>query len=110
MDASDRLTALLRMHAENPKDADLAFMIGNEYFQAGRHEEALPWLLSYVQLGSDVGAAHGLIAACHFRAGDEEAARQALRDGVAAALRSGHPGMAAEYRAQLDETGDQTAP
>ena len=108
MDASDRLTTLLSMQRDNPGDPDLLFMIGNEYFQAGRHEDALPWLASYVKAGADVGAAFGLIAACHFRAGDDPAARKALEDGVAAALRSHHPTMAAEYRAQLEDVDEES--
>ena len=78
-------------------------MIASEHVQEGRHADALPWLGSYVRLGTDVGAGYALMATCHAVLGDEAAARLALELGVQAALRSHHPTLAAELRAQIEE-------
>ncbi len=98
-----RLPALLKLHEANPKDPDLHFMIAAEHVNAGQHAEALPWLTKYVALGNDVGAGYGLIAACQVALGDGDAARDALRSGIDAALRCGHRSMASELQAHLDE-------
>ena len=98
-----RLDSLLALHQQTPDDADLHFMIASEHFQAERHDDALRWLASYVERGTDVGAAYRMMAECHLAAGDATAAKAALRTGVDAALRGGHPSMAAEYRERLAE-------
>src|SRR5689334_5115783 len=98
-----RLDALLDLHAQDPGDADLLFMIASEHASAGRHAEALPWLQRYVENGRDVGAGWALIADCHEALGDEAAKREALESGIAAALRGGHPTLAGELRERLDE-------
>lgn len=98
-----RLEALLDLHRQDPADADLLFMIAAEHASAGRHVEALPWLAQYVAKGRDVGAGWALMADCHQALGDGEARRAALQDGIAAALRGGHPTLAAELRERMEE-------
>jgi predicted Zn-dependent protease len=98
-----RLPALLQLHEATPADPDLHFMIANEHVQQGQHAEALPWLDSYVKLGTDVGAGYALMATCHSMLGDTSAARLALEQGIPAALRAHHPTLAAELRAQIEE-------
>ena len=89
--------------ARTPGDADLHYMIGHELVQAGRGEEALPWLEKYVAMGRDVGAALGLIASVHAAEDRKDEAREALDRGIRNALACGHPSMAAELRQQLAE-------
>ena len=99
-----RLQALLDLHAQDPSDVDLLFMIGMEHASAGRHAEAVPWLSQYAEKGSDVGAAWALLADCHAALGDDAGSRAALQHGITAAMRSGHPTLAAELRERLEET------
>ena len=78
-------------------------MIGNEYFRERLYIEALDWLGRYVDKGSDVGAALGLMAECCGELGRDEDARATLRWGIEAARRAGHPSMAGEFQARLDD-------
>jgi thioredoxin-like negative regulator of GroEL len=98
-----RLPTLLELHRQDPEDPDLLFMIASEHYQSGDHDEALRWLSAYVQRGRDVGAAYGLMSTCYSKRGDERSARQALQDGIDAALRCHHPSMAAQYRQLLED-------
>lgn len=41
---SDRLTQLQKLHAADPNDAELCYMIALEHSKAGDVEEALRWL------------------------------------------------------------------
>ena len=101
-----RLPALMKLHEADPSDADLLFMIGSEHFNAGRPAEALPWLSRYVDAGRDVGAGFGLMAECCLKLNRDEDAKAALRRGIEAALRAGHPTMAGEFEERLHEIGD----
>lgn len=97
-----RLEALLALQQQDPTDVDLLFMIASEHAGAGRHAEAISWLHQYVERGRDVGAGWALIADCHEALGDIDASRTALEQGVQAALRGGHPTLAAELRERLE--------
>jgi len=41
---SDRLTQLLKLHAADPADADLPYMIALELGKAGEADQAITWL------------------------------------------------------------------
>jgi hypothetical protein len=98
-----RLPDLLALHRDTPDDPDLHFMIATEHLSEGRPADAIPWLRTYVALGSDVGAGWALMADCHEALDQTDATREALRNGIDAALRSGHPTLAAELRGRIEE-------
>ena len=100
-----RLPALMKLHEADPADADLLFMIGSEHFNEGRPDDALEWLSRYVQHGRDVGAGFGLMAECCLKLGRDADAQAALRGGIEAARRAGHPTMAGEFEERLEEMG-----
>ena len=100
-----RLPQLLELHALDPADVDLLFMIGSEHAAEGRPEEAISWLRRYVEEGHDVGAGWSLMADCLERLGRDDEARDALRSGIDAARRGGHPTLAGELAARLEEGG-----
>ena len=100
-----RLEALMGLHAADPSDADLLFMIGNEHLAEGRPQEALEWLARYVQKGGDVGAGYALLADCCVTLGRDAEAKTALRLGIEAARSGGHPTLAGELEERLEEMG-----
>jgi predicted Zn-dependent protease len=100
-----RLPALMKLHDADPADADLLFMIGSEHANEGRPGDALAWLSRYVERGRDVGAGYGLIADCCLKLGQDAQAQAALKQGIEAARRAGHPTMAAEFEERLEEMG-----
>jgi len=98
-----RLDSLMELHAQDPADTDLLFMIASEHASEGRPAEAIPWLVRYVEQGRDVGAGWALLADCHEELGDAAALRAALERGIDAALRGGHPTLAGTLRQRLEE-------
>jgi predicted Zn-dependent protease len=98
---ASRIEALLQLIAQDPNDGTSHYMLGNEYFKAQKHFEAIQSLRRYLQLADDEGAAYRILAQCCERLGDVEGARQAYQDGLAAATRHGHQPLIDEYAQAL---------
>ncbi len=100
---SSRIESLLHLLTQDPKDPTLHYMLGNEYFKAQMHEEAVAALRRYLALVDDEGAVYRVLAQSLERLGKVEAARQAYRDGLAAATRHRHQPMIEEYTQALKD-------
>jgi predicted Zn-dependent protease len=100
-----RIDALLQMLAHDPNDGTAHYMLGNEYFKAQKHAEAVQALRRYLELTDDEGAVYRLIAGSLERLGDMEGARQAYQDGLAAATRHNHQPLIDEYTQALRDLG-----
>jgi predicted Zn-dependent protease len=98
-----RIDALKGMLEKSPKDAMLHYFLGNEYFKVGRYGEAIEAIRAYLSLAEDEGAAYRTLAQSLERIGKISEAQLAYRQGIDAASRYGHPGMAAEFEAALKE-------
>jgi tetratricopeptide (TPR) repeat protein len=86
-----------------PNDPRLRFGLALEYEKLQRWEQVVDNLRAYLALADDQGNGWGrLAAALHALARDTEA-REAYRQGIAAARDHGHPGMAEEFEEALDE-------
>ncbi|HEU4642115.1 MAG TPA: tetratricopeptide repeat protein [Gemmatimonadaceae bacterium] len=97
-----RLDAFRAMLAKNPRNALAHFGLANEAAKAGLHEEAVEHLQTYLGMHEDEGNAYGRLAESLRALGRDEEAREALRRGIDAANRFGHPSMAAEFDELLD--------
>ena len=86
-----------------PQDARLRFGLAVEYEKAGRVEDAVRELESYLEYTEDQGNAWGRLGALLRRLGRADDARAAYRKGIEQALKHGHPSMAAELEAALAE-------
>ena len=93
----DRVAILEGMRAKRPDDAMVHFMLGNEYFKAGRYADAIAALTGYLARQEDEGSAYRLLAQAHERLGDREAARAAYRQGIAQATKFHHASMVEEF-------------
>ena len=100
---ASRIEILEQMLAQDPEDATLHYMLGNEYFKAQMHDQAAGSLRRYLALADDEGAAYRTLAQALIRLGKMEAARQAYQDGLAAATRHGHQPMIEEYTRALQD-------
>jgi predicted Zn-dependent protease len=89
--------------AKNPANPLARFGLANEALKAELWEEAVEHLLVYLTSYDDEGNGYGRLAQGLEALGRIEEARQALRDGMAAANRFGHSGLANELNARLDE-------
>ena len=101
--SADRVAALERMLQSRPDDARLRFGLALEYQKAGRSEEAVRELRAYLEASEDQGNAWGRLGALLREMGRDEEAKDAYRRGVEAAGRHGHPTMAEDFQAVLDD-------
>jgi predicted Zn-dependent protease len=102
-ESSERARSLERMLATKPDDTRLQFGLALEYLKTDRLEEGVEMLERYLSKADDQGNAWGRLASALRRLGREEEAREALRKGILAAERHGHPSMAAELAESLGE-------
>lgn len=98
-----RVAALERMLRSRPSDVRLRFGLALEYLAEGRTEDGVRELRAYLAASDDEGNAWGRLGDALAELGREDEARDAYRSGVEAALRHGHPTMAAEIEERLDE-------
>lgn len=101
-----RLDALRAMVARNPENAMARFGLANELLKAQEWDEAGRELRAYLDAHADEGNGWGRLAEVLVRQGKPAEAREALTTGVEAAERHGHPGMAADFRARIEELDD----
>jgi predicted Zn-dependent protease len=103
---SQRLDAMRAMVAKNPNNALARFGLANEAMKAQLYSEAAEQLRIYLASQDDEGNGYGRLADALVHLGQLDEAREALRRGVDAAQRFGHPTMANEFEARLEELGE----
>ena len=101
-----KLETFRAMVAKNPENALARFGLANEALKAGLYDEAQEQLVAYLARHDDEGNGYGRLAEALERLGRRDEAREALRQGIAASRRCGHPGMASEFEARLEELDD----
>jgi predicted Zn-dependent protease len=105
MSSAGRLTALERMIENRPDDPRLRFGLALEYLKAGRPEDGVRELRTYLDQTDDEGNGWGRLGAALLELGRTTEAREAYETGIASALRHGHPTMADEFREALEDFG-----
>src|SRR5919202_5252163 len=100
---SSRLETFRALVAKSPNNAVARFGLANEAMKEGQYEEAVEQLQAYLGMHDDEGNAYGRLAEALSKLGHTDEARAALRAGIDAAQRHGHPGMASEFEARLEE-------
>jgi len=103
---SQRLDAMRAMVAKNPNNALARFGLANEAMKAQLYDEAAEQLRIYLASHDDEGNGYGRLADALVHLGQLDEAREALRRGVDAAQRFGHPTMANEFEARIEELGE----
>jgi len=100
---SDRIQALRRMVEGRPDDPRARFGLAVEYLSAGRTAEGVDALEAYLEIADDEGNAWGRLAGALLELGRVDEARAAWQRGIEVSLAHGHPTMAEEFRAALEE-------
>lgn len=100
--SSDKLETFRRMVARDPANVLARYGLANEALKAGLYAEAETQLAAYLAGYDDEGNGFGRHAEALERLGRLDEARAALRKGIAAAQRFGHPGMAQELEERLE--------
>ena len=103
---SQRLDAMRAMVAKNPNNPLARFGLANEAIKAQLYGEAAEQLRLYLASYDDEGNGYGRLADALVHLGQVDDAREALRGGIDAARRFGHPTMANEFEARLEELGE----
>ena len=103
---SQRLDAMRAMVAKNPNNALARFGLANEAMKAQLYDEAAEQLRIYLASHDDEGNGYGRLADALVHLGQLDEAREALRRGVDAAQRFGHPTMANEFEARIEELAE----
>lgn len=91
------------MLGNRPDDPRLRFGLALEYLSAGRTEDGVRELRTYLGQTEDEGNGWGRLGAALLELGQQDEARDAYRRGIEAALRHGHPTMADEFREVLED-------
>src|SRR5262245_10457722 len=99
--AEARIEIFKKMLNDDPDNATIRFGLANELLKLERFEEAANELKTYLSQTDDQGAAYGKLAQALERLGRVEEARDAYRQGIAAANRHRHPGMAQDFEMAL---------
>ena len=99
---SSRIDLFKQMLANDPANTAIMFGLAKELEKAGDDEQLIETLNNYLGVAEDEGNAFGMLASAYERLGKREEAKQAYERGIETALRHGHPGMAEEYRINLN--------
>lgn len=91
------------MVQKNPSNALARFGLANEALKAQLYQEAAEHLRVYLDLHDDEGNGYGRLAEALIRLDRVDDAKAALREGIEASHRFGHPGMVSEFEARLEE-------
>src|SRR5688500_3528964 len=89
--------------AKSPNNALAHYGVANEALKAGLFEEALAHYREYLARADDEGNAYGKMAEALQALGRLADARDALRQGIIASERHGHPTMASELEERLEQ-------
>jgi predicted Zn-dependent protease len=101
--AEARIEVFRKMLAAEPNNTTVRFGLANELLKLERWDEAVQELHMYLSQTDDQGNAYGKLAQALDRLGRTEEARVAYQQGIAAANRHGHPGMAQEFEMALED-------
>ena len=101
----DRLAMLKEILAQNPKDAFARYGLAIEYSNSGQVEDALREFGALLAVNPDYTAGYFMAAQMLARARRDDEARKMLRDGIAAAQRTGNQHAQSEMEGMLGELG-----
>jgi tetratricopeptide (TPR) repeat protein len=101
----DRLAMLKEILAQNPKDAFARYGLAMEYSNSGQVEDALREFGALLTANPDYAAGYFMAAQVLARESREEEARKMLREGIAAARRTGNQHAQGEMEGMLGELG-----
>ena len=101
--ATSRIDIFKQMLVNDPGNGSILFGLAKEYEKVGQTEGVIESLESYLAIANDEGNAFGMLARAYEQAGQRDKAKETYQRGIDAATRHGHPSMAEEFRAALEE-------
>lgn len=101
--AASRIDIFKQMLVNDPINSSILFGLAKEYEKTGQTKEMIETLERYLAISDDEGNAFGMLARAYADAEQPDKAGEAYQRGIAAATKHGHPSMAEEYRAAVEE-------
>ncbi len=98
-----RIEVFKKMLDADPANTTVRFGLANELLKLERFAEASTELQTYLGQANDQGNAYGKLGQALERLGKFDEAKLAYQQGIEAANRHGHPGMAQEFQMALDD-------
>ena len=100
--SNSKIETLKALVEKNPNNPLGRYGLANEYLKLEMYEEAINEINAYLKLKDDEGAVYRILGEALLKLGKKEEAKEAYRNGIEAAQRHGHPGMAAEFEETLE--------
>lgn len=100
-----RMDQLQKLHAADPADADVLYMLAQEHAKAGQYDQAIQWYDRCIETDGHYHYAFYHKARAQQSADNESGAIVTLRTGLAAARKAGDAKATSEIAAFLDELG-----
>jgi predicted Zn-dependent protease len=100
--AASRIDIFKQMLESDPVNSNVLFGLAKEYEKAGQNAEMIDALERYLANANDEGNAFGMLARAYEKGGQRDQAKVTYQRGIDAATKHGHPSMAEEYRAILE--------
>jgi predicted Zn-dependent protease len=100
---ASRIDIFKQMLVSDPINSSILFGLAKEYEKAGQTQDMIETLERYLAISDDEGNAFGMLARAYETANQGDKARETYQRGIDAATAHGHPSMAEEYRAAVEE-------
>jgi predicted Zn-dependent protease len=104
--AASRVETFRAMVESDPGNALARYGLANELVKAELYEEGIKALQEYLSMNEDEGAAYRMLGFANEKLEKFAEAREAYRQGIQAANKHHHPGMAGEYEMKLQDIED----
>jgi predicted Zn-dependent protease len=98
-----RIELFKKLLQDDPSNTTVRFGLANELLKINKFEEAVNELRIYLSQADDQGAGYGKLAQALESLGRINEAREAYKQGIEAAYRYNHPGMAQEYEERMKD-------
>ena len=100
---TDRIEQLHKLHAVDPADADVPYMIAQEYGKADEHAKAIEWYDNCIEADPAYCYAYFFKAMAQHALGSKPDAIATIEAGLVEANKVGHPKTISELTSLLEQ-------